>query len=872
MQTCIKKERPGSSLTVFYAKNFAIKTLPLFIISALYSSQSVAQQKFNPAFLAEDPTAVADLNYLLQGSDALPGKYRVDIYINDHFIATEDIDFEFRPQRDAPDHKLMPALTVEKLNTLGVNTDAFSSFSKFKGDSAPPFESIIPDAAAHFDFEQQKLYISIPQAAMKSGARGYISPERWDEGINAALLNYSFTGSNAWGKSSSNNAYLNVQSGVNVGPWRLRNYSTANHDKKGWDTSNISSYLQRTIISLKSQLTIGDSYTTGDVFDPIGFRGLQMASDDGMLPDSLRGYAPVIRGVAKGNARVEVRQNGYIIYQTYVSPGAFALTDLYPTTASGNLSVSVHENDGSVNVYSVPYSSVPILQREGRFKYALTAGKFRGYSGQSSPQFGQLDMSLGLPLNLTMYGGMLMSEKYRAVALGLGKNLGSLGAISADMTHAQSELIDGSRHQGQSLRFLYAKSLNDTGTNFQLLGYRYSTQGFYTLSDTANPVMVGRHIPEQIDATEKEIPDYIGRYDLHYNRKGKVQFNVSQPLGGAGSLYLSGSYETYWQTRATERLLQIGYNNVFRDISYSLSYNHNKNLWSDSTDRIISLTISVPLAKWLPGSRRSNNPLSSVGNSAYANYGSSLDNHGKNSHYTGINGTALEGSNLSYNVQQGYGNQGQSAFGYASLDYRGASAHANTGYSYSGDTRQLNYAVSGGIIAHEGGITLSQPLGDTNVLVSAPGAGAIDIENATGVKTDWRGYAVIPYANNYRENRIALDTRSLKEDLEVEDAVASVIPTRGALVRANFSPRNGKRVLMKLTYRGKPVPFGAVVSQADSASSIVGDNGQVYLSGMLPTGQLEAKWGAEKEQRCRVNYRLEMNSPAAVLRMSEVCQ
>ena len=38
-----------------------------------------------------------------------------------------------------------------------------------------------------------------------------------------------------------------------------------------------------------------------------------------MLPDSMKGFAPVIRGTAHSNARVIVRQNGYVIYQNYVA-------------------------------------------------------------------------------------------------------------------------------------------------------------------------------------------------------------------------------------------------------------------------------------------------------------------------------------------------------------------------------------------------------------------------------------------------------------------------------------------------------------------------------------------------------------------------
>ncbi len=77
-----------------------------------------------------------------------------------------------------------------------------------------------------------------------------------------------------------------------------------------------------------------------------------------------------------------IRQNGYIINQRYVPPGAFTINDLYPTAASGDLTVEVKESDGSINRYNVPYSAVPILQREGRLKYAATVAEYRSDSSQ----------------------------------------------------------------------------------------------------------------------------------------------------------------------------------------------------------------------------------------------------------------------------------------------------------------------------------------------------------------------------------------------------------------------------------------------------------------------------------------------------------
>ncbi|MFP1463345.1 fimbria/pilus outer membrane usher protein [Escherichia coli] len=58
------------------------------------------------------------------------------------------------------------------------------------------------------------------------------------------------------------------------------------------------------------------------------------------------------------------------MYQTYVSPGAFEIRKYYSTSSSGDLLVEMKKR--SINSYSVPFSSVPLLQRQGRIKYAVT--------------------------------------------------------------------------------------------------------------------------------------------------------------------------------------------------------------------------------------------------------------------------------------------------------------------------------------------------------------------------------------------------------------------------------------------------------------------------------------------------------------------
>lgn len=85
-------------------------------------------------------------------------------------------------------------------------------------------------ASAEFVFDRQQLRLSIPQAALNNHARGYVAPERLDEGINALLLNYDFSGANTEarqrGAEDSNSYYLNLRPGFNIGLANPQLYDT----------------------------------------------------------------------------------------------------------------------------------------------------------------------------------------------------------------------------------------------------------------------------------------------------------------------------------------------------------------------------------------------------------------------------------------------------------------------------------------------------------------------------------------------------------------------------------------------------------------------------------------------------------------------
>uniref|UniRef100_UPI0032989D08 fimbria/pilus outer membrane usher protein n=1 Tax=Salmonella enterica TaxID=28901 RepID=UPI0032989D08 len=67
------------------------------------------------------------------------------------------------------------------------------------------------------------------------------------------------------------------------------------------------------------------------------------------------------------------------------------------TGGSGDLYVTIKESHGSEQHFIVPYATVPLLQREGHLKYALTVGRTRS-SHTHSPQqnFAELTALYGL--------------------------------------------------------------------------------------------------------------------------------------------------------------------------------------------------------------------------------------------------------------------------------------------------------------------------------------------------------------------------------------------------------------------------------------------------------------------------------------------
>ena len=807
--------------------------VPSLALMGLMMSVSGHAAEFNESFLRKGEGPV-DLRYFEKGSAVLPGSYDVDLYLNHTLIKRENVVF-----RADAEGTVNPTVTLGMLRAAGVDIARLQKDGHVTAgadDTTIVDMSTVADGASVvFDPNTLSLNISFPQLYVSRAPRGYVDPSLWDDGVSAVYSDYQASYSRNDGHGYNSQYYfVGLRSGLNVGAWRLRNESTftGTTGVRSKFTSN-RSYVERNVRSLRGKIAAGELYTSGGICDSVRFVGAQIGTDLGMLPDSEVGFAPVVRGIADSNAVVEVRQNGYVIYSTPVPPGAFEITDIYPSGSNGDLEVRIIEADGRVRTFSQPYSYLPVMVRRGSLRYSFAVGQYR-VQGALKPKLTQGTLVYGLSDNFTGYGGILAADNYLAANLGVGVNT-RIGGMSLDATHSRSRTSNGTR-QGQSFRFLYSKTLYQTGTTFTMVGYRYSTDGYRTLA-------------QHVEEGDRSYSPRLMR------QKSRLDMNVNQPLA-SGSMSVGVGDTTYWNGEGRSRRFQIGYSNSYKNISYSVSASHIQESGPFARpDTQFNVSVSIPLGK------------ASSTHRLYANAVSST--RGDFNVQTGVSGYLNESNTLNYGVQGGYSRNGGGSGGIsAGWDTPNAKLTGNFTQDRSG--RNLNVGAAGSVVAHRGGITLGQPLGETFAVVEVPKVAGVTF-GSSAIRTDRRGYAVVPYLQPYRQNWLNIDPSSLGTGTEITDNAKNVVPTRGAIVAARFEASSGRRVQFELTGGdGGKVPFGAQAYDANGKLLGVVDNqSRVLVFGIEDKGSIDVRWGGKQ---CTIGYALKpQNKELAYERVATRC-
>lgn len=810
--------------------------------------------EFNPNLLAGGVGSQMDLSRFAKGNPLLAGVYRADIVVNGQWTTRRDVRLAGSPTVPCIDADLLRLLKLDD----SALTDAGRAMIRPVGDvghasaqasQCSAIEQLVANATATFEMGELRLEISVAQAGLSRQPKGYVPPESWDYGVNAAVLNYNanaFRTSN--GPESGTSLFVGLSGGLNLDRWRLRHSGSYNRASDGHARyQELGTYVATDIPEWNSSLLVGDTYTGGQLFPSFRVRGVTLAKDIRMLPDSQRGYAPVIRGVANGNAKVEVKQNNVLLYSTSVPAGPFVIDDLYPTGYGGDLQVIVTESDGSQRVTNVPYSSLPQLLREGSFDYSLNAGQLLGYTLDHNVVQGSAQY--GLSNDFTVDGGVLLSQDYASALVGGAWNTAA-GAFQVNVTGADFRRSESQHYAGWSLDGSWAKVFPTTNTNLNFAAYRYSSSGYYGLEDAMRLL-------------DRDAAGTVGQAAASYRIRNKAVLSINQTLDTGLSIYVGATSQDYWDYDRRVTSYQAGF---YKQIgSVQLSFNAVRTHTSLSTGAPAQSTYTLGLTIPLGADPK-------MRNNATASY--SHDTLGGDTRQVGFFGSYGERGELSYGVSERNSDIGNtlSVNGAYHGKYATVGATASTGSGFS----QQSVMLSGGIVGADGHLVFAPYIGDTVGLVHVSGAEGLNVATSQASEIDSDGYTLLPYLAPYSMNSVELDISKAPLSARFDATSATVAPHAGSVVLLNFKRLPGYTLMLSARKPdGSAVPFGSsVYSSNGTLVGSVGQAGRVEAASDDPSGSLRVAWGDDPGSSCLIRYDLPRppSTDDSVLKAKVVCE
>ncbi|MDL4619900.1 fimbrial outer membrane usher protein [Citrobacter amalonaticus] len=833
---------------------------------ALVPATACAEYYFDPALLqGSDFGKSLDLDRFNQRDNALPaGDYVLDVYLNNQLIRRQASIALVKPEGDKTE--VQPCLSPELIAVSAIRTTQ---------NAAPnlclPIDSLGPKITWEVDLSSLRLNMVVPQAGLLHSPRGFIPVSEWDAGETALFLRHNtnfYHTENTDSHLRYDYLWSNINSGLNLGLWQVRHqgnlrYADDNQTGGHYKYNAVATSVQRPLPQLDSIIAFGDNYTNSSLFGNLSFNGVKLSTDQRMWPQGKRGYAPEVRGVATTTAHVVVRQQGKVIYETTVAPGAFVINDLYNTRGQGDLTVDVVEANGQVSRFTVPYSAVPDSIRPGNWNYELAMGYVRQYYSVEN-KFVEGVLQRGMSNVLTANMGSRLADNYQAFLAG-GVLATSVGAFGLNTVFSSAHVENNEKQQGWRVEASYSKTFT-TGTNLVLAAYRYSTSGYRDLQDVLG-----------VRRQEKNGTLY---YSDTLNQRNNFSATLSQPMGDWGMLSFTGSTSDYYNNASRITQLQLGYSNSWRDISFNISAARQRSTYSSRyfssvndrdfdnesqrkyTENTVSLGISIPFDF---GSSRSQINLDM--------------NRSRDSRTAtvGMSGTTGEKSSTSWALYSGIehnNDSGDSSTWGGNIEHR-TSVGAFRAYASRGDSyQQYGLGMSGTLVAHRGGITAGPYTSDTFALVEAPGARGAEIRNGQGATVDRFGYAILPSLTPYRYNTISLDSQNMADDVELQGGSKRLVPYAGAISRVTFKTTHGKATLINTTLPdGSQPPMGADVTDSDGeAVGIMGQGGQIYARIAAQSGVLFVKWGKNAAQQCQVWYQLPTTRDAPLYQLTLPCR
>lgn len=728
--------------------------LTFFIFSTVY-----AEEKYDLSLLENvGDVSKSDVSTFNNGNDVLPGEYTLSVIVNDNQFDDQAVIY-----KKTPNNKVNAVFSCEKLKQWRIVIEHCLKDSHEITD-------YIKEAKVDIDQGDNTLSITVPQKYYSTNRRIDIAePIDWDNGINAAFSNYTVNtdSTRTQGSAAENSVYGNFINGINFGGFRLRNdgFFTKSSSSSARYTSS-SNYLEHDIDLLRSEVSVGDFFTSGQLFAAQNLRGVSLTTNTAMLPYSELTYVPIISGTAKSNATIIIKQNGFVIATRKVPPGPFALTDIPASSSAGDLDISIVETGIGTRHIIQPYNTVNVLVPEHAFRYSLYTGRNR--SILNSPQLIETNAIYGISNTITLLGGMQYTQNYRNTATGLGANVRWFGGVYATVNNSKSNGPYHVQHEGTMVKGGLSHSFSTTNSYLYITGEHRLTEGYTEFAESIADSNTNR---------------YQSRYTLQLSqpiREINVSLNMTQ---------------------------QYGFNHEkSHSFGGGLSFNINKiqimanaSMQSGSqSDSTISLNISLPLDQ---GSRN------------YLNYAQSHSKSGGIDNRLSVSGSTLDDDSLSYDA--GISSAENERQYDSSLNWVTSKGNVNASWNQSAQSNELTLGVSGAMVAHKHGLTLGQSLGQSNILVHTDHVSGLHVSNSPNISTDYFGNALITGVIPYHYNEVALSADGIKKQVEIDSNVYQSSPRSGAITEVSMQAYYKEVHYAHIEISDSPIAFGTIVYDAE---------------------------------------------------------
>ena len=758
-----------------------------------------------------------------------PGNVDADIYRNGNLITKGLVRFVQVGNEDSARACISPSL----FQLLGVKPNFISpkgmAMMKTSSSAAAAQDKaclVIDDwvsgATSEFDSSDLRLDITIAQAFLTRQNRQSVPPELLTRGENAGFVNYNLNSYNAQGFSSN---FVGLNSGLNVGGWQLRHVSYLSQNRSNTASttgSNTSQYVagetvvKRPLIEMKANLALGDTSTNSPIIGSTPIRGVRLSSEENLMPDEERSFRPVIKGVARTNARVRVSQNNTVFFEQTVPPGPFEFDDINPISSVGNLQVVIAEADGSQQSFTVPYTQSAGKLNPGSVRYSIATGLYRNFTSTQNTTVVQGYLRYGFNSFTTPGMEVLLGPNYQNIGLQASFN-SSLGGLSFNTLfshfNATSSPRRGYAHNATYNAPAMGRFSAYIGGGRQSLNY---TTPSTALSDGSNALFTNDS----------------------YKYSAYAGFGLG--LDSYGGLSLGTTQQSSW-LGVGSRQLRLGYSVSIRKMFVGV--NLDRTTYFDSRQPLESLSVSASI------------PLNfgSVLGSARAGY--SKYGEAEPTQTLSYSGNSQE-NNFNYNLSHSQTSYFGSSSASANWQHRygglGASVSSSTGGS-----QQTGLSANGGVVLHKDGVILAPSVGDTFAIVEVPkgeGAGVLGSQS----RINSSGFGVVPYLSPYYLNDVQISLEGAPAELEVDNATQKVAPVEGSIVRLKFNASTGRPLLIVLQpSNGARVPIGATVT--DSLGNEVGTVGQgsrALVRVQTNKDRLKVVWGEKPDETCIVDYAL----------------